>query len=140
MLCISVAALCKPQGTEGRADWTPSRKESLSRIERSDELLKGGWFFFSTFPAHCFFLHHQLKTPSSKILLAYFFFKRLSQSFYLFLFTLRLCTQPFPHVFPLCLPGWEACGECGQHGSGGADMPAFHHPALTEDGFHALSI
>lgn len=46
--------------------------------------------------------------------------------------------KPFPSVFPLCLLGWE--GECGQHGSEGADMPAFHHPVLTEDTFNTLSI
>ncbi len=59
MLCISVEALCKPQGTEGRAEQTPPRKESLSGVECSDKLLKGGWtlvlsafLFFFSFPAH----------------------------------------------------------------------------------------
>lgn len=78
MLCISVEVLCKPQGTEGRAEQTPPRKESLSGVECSDELLKGGWtlvlfaflFFSLFFPRTCcFFLHHQLNTELLPFLL-----------------------------------------------------------------------
>lgn len=60
MLCISVEALRKPQGTEGRAEQTPPRKESLSGVVCSDKLLKGGWtgsfFFFFFLSLHMLFL------------------------------------------------------------------------------------
>lgn len=84
MLCISVAALCKPQGTEGRADRTPPRKESLSGVECSDELMRGGWFFlcarlFSLFP-HMFVFTSSVKNtefPASLIIARLFPFQGL---------------------------------------------------------------
>lgn len=90
MLCISVEALRKPQGTEGSAEQSLPRKESLPGVECSDKLLKGGWtlvlflclFFF--FSCTCFlFLHHQLNTKLPPFCLLH--------PAHLFLFTLPLC-------------------------------------------------
>lgn len=141
MLCISLQVLCKPQGTEGRAAPTPPRKESLSGVEWSDKLLKGGWFFL-LFLLSLFLFTSSIKHWSPAFLLAPLcplsIFLSTSVSHFACFSYLSPVHTIFPPVLPLCLPGWE--GECGQHGSGGADMPAFHHPAMTEEEFHALSI
>lgn len=75
MLYISRAALRKPQGSEGRSEQTPPRKESLSGVVYSDKLLEGGWtglfliLYFST--CTCFFLHHRLTPELSHFCLLY---------------------------------------------------------------------
>lgn len=127
MLCIRVEALRKPQGTEGRAEQTPPRKESLPGVDCSDKLLTGGralvlsWFFFF-FACICFLC--SLPYPH------FLFLKHLSQSLHLLLFILP---QPF-HLY------YRSVSLCWRIDQGGADVPAFHHSALTEYKFHTLSI
>lgn len=55
MMYISVEALCKPQGTEGRAKPTPPRKKSLSGVVfRQAAEGRLGLFAFAC-PAHVSF-------------------------------------------------------------------------------------
>lgn len=127
MLYISVEALCKPQGTEGRVKRTPPPKKRVIvwvRIQTSC-WREGGSFCLS-----CMFL----STPSIKHWAPTFSLTPLcSSESVTSLFSLLICTH-----FSLLSP-WVGGGMWSAW-IGGADMPAFHYPALREDGFCALSI